>query len=88
MGFISLVDEIQFMLISSRHICIRSVDVDFRAEIYQSNTHQCFELVLYNMHLTGNVIKISIACSLNENHFRNQDCTLVFEEALWAGVSA
>ena len=24
MGFISLVDEIQFMLISSRHICIRS----------------------------------------------------------------
>ena len=25
MGFISLVDEIQFMLISSRHICIRSM---------------------------------------------------------------
>ena len=25
MGFISLVDEIQFMLISSRHICIRYV---------------------------------------------------------------
>ena len=25
MGFISLVDEIQFMLISSRHICIRSI---------------------------------------------------------------
>ena len=24
-GFISLVDEIQFMLISSRHICIRSI---------------------------------------------------------------
>ena len=24
MGFISLVDEIQFILISSRHICIRS----------------------------------------------------------------
>ena len=26
MGFISLVDEIQFMLISSRHICIRSME--------------------------------------------------------------
>ena len=26
MGFISLVDEIQFMLISSRHICIRSIN--------------------------------------------------------------
>ena len=25
MGFVSLVDEIQFMLISSRHICIRSI---------------------------------------------------------------
>ena len=25
MGFISLVDEIQFMLISSSHICIRSI---------------------------------------------------------------
>ena len=25
MGFISLVDEIQFMLISSCHICIRSI---------------------------------------------------------------
>ena len=25
MGFISLVDEIQFMLIRSRHICIRSI---------------------------------------------------------------
>ena len=25
MGFISLVDEIQFMLISSRYICIRSI---------------------------------------------------------------
>ena len=25
MGFISLVDEIEFMLISSRHICIRSI---------------------------------------------------------------
>ena len=25
MGFIALVDEIQFMLISSRHICIRSM---------------------------------------------------------------
>ena len=25
MGFISLIDEIQFMLISSRHICIRSI---------------------------------------------------------------
>ena len=25
MGFISLVDEILFMLISSRHICIRSI---------------------------------------------------------------
>ena len=25
MGFISLVDEIQFMLISSHHICIRSI---------------------------------------------------------------
>ena len=25
MGFISLVNEIQFMLISSRHICIRSM---------------------------------------------------------------
>ena len=34
MGFISLVDEIQFMLISSRHICIRSIttirDTNFR----------------------------------------------------------
>ena len=28
MGFISLVDEIQFMLISSHHICIRSIDVN------------------------------------------------------------
>ena len=27
MGFISLVDEIQFMLISSRHICIRSIQL-------------------------------------------------------------
>ena len=26
MGFISLVDEVPFMLISSRHICIRSID--------------------------------------------------------------
>ena len=26
MGFISLVDEIHYMLISSRHICIRSID--------------------------------------------------------------
>ena len=26
-GFISLVDEIQFMLISSRHICLRSIGV-------------------------------------------------------------
>ena len=26
MGFVSLVDEIQFMLISSRHICIRSIE--------------------------------------------------------------
>ena len=25
MGFLSLVDEIQFMLISSRHICIKSI---------------------------------------------------------------
>ena len=25
MGIISMVDEIQFMLISSRHICIRSI---------------------------------------------------------------
>ena len=25
MGFISLIDEIQFMLISSRHICVRSI---------------------------------------------------------------
>ena len=29
MGFISLVDEIQFMLISSRHICIRSIYFSF-----------------------------------------------------------
>ena len=27
MGLISLVDEVQFMLISSRHICIRSIAV-------------------------------------------------------------
>ena len=27
MGFISLADEIQFMLISSRHICIRFIEV-------------------------------------------------------------
>ena len=29
MSFISLVDEIQFMLISSRHICIRSIGVQY-----------------------------------------------------------
>ena len=28
MGFISLVDKIQFMLISSRHICISSIPVE------------------------------------------------------------
>ena len=28
MGFLFLVDEIQFMLISSHHICIRSIDVN------------------------------------------------------------
>ena len=33
MEFISLVDEIQFMLISSRHICIRSI-----LELVQYNT--------------------------------------------------
>ena len=32
MGFISLVDEIQFMLISSRHICIRSILVSFSTQ--------------------------------------------------------
>ena len=30
MGFISLVDEIQFMLISSRHICIRSMQKNIK----------------------------------------------------------
>ena len=30
MGFISLVDEIQFVLISSRHICIRTIEFKFK----------------------------------------------------------
>ena len=36
MGFISLVDEIQFMLISSRHICIRSISyfTSFTKKVY------------------------------------------------------
>ena len=33
MGFISLIDEIQFMLISSRHICIRSIVLPFSDEV-------------------------------------------------------
>ena len=31
--FISLVDEIQFMLISSRHICIMSIQQAFRVHV-------------------------------------------------------
>ena len=34
MGFISLIDEIQFMLISSRHICIRSINSGFILIVY------------------------------------------------------
>ena len=36
MGLISLVDEIQFMLISSRHICIRSI---FEEMLRPQTTH-------------------------------------------------
>ena len=38
---ISLADEIQFMLISSRHICIRSIKQFNPACIYSAN--RCFE---------------------------------------------
>ena len=34
MGFISLVDDIQFMLISSRHICIRSIPSRLTVECF------------------------------------------------------
>ena len=34
MGFISLVDEIQFMLISSCHICIRSISWNMLSRTY------------------------------------------------------
>ena len=37
MGFISLVDEIQFMLISSRHICTRSIDTITKAFSKEGN---------------------------------------------------
>ena len=46
MGIISLVDEIQFMLISSRHICIRTITTQPRFSYYGSghsshSTHEC-----------------------------------------------
>ena len=47
MGFISLVDEIQFMLISSRHICIRSTLYQ-----YPSNTNTNTNTQIYSIYMT------------------------------------
>ena len=43
MGFISLVDEIQFMLISSRHICIRSIAVIECSVLFLSSGQVIFD---------------------------------------------
>ena len=41
MGFISLADEIQFMLISSHHICIRSVRPSFFSRLRRLKSPSC-----------------------------------------------
>ena len=54
--FISLVDEIQFMLISGRHICIRSIVIDTHVLLTYSLLHLTFKVHIIHFSFKCDVV--------------------------------